>query len=164
MAFIGAIRSLVARSDILEGTDDSRRDALLSKDPSVDQRKLHISLIHSERTPDFPFLNELLDILQKFGGDSSPHFHFSFAFCYTGRSEEAKARLQKLHASHPLWKLHFARVSQSLLKSAIGEFASPSETPIYGCGPGKFQKSVRENLLKSIGHPRDKIHLEYFDL
>ena len=144
VAFVSAIRSVVSHI---------RHDSL--------QSKVVLSLIHSERIVPFPFMNELLDISNEFGADQHDKFRFDFSFCFTGHE---RVNVSKLEADYPLLKVYQERVGQPILESALHQFSAPAETAIYICGPGVFQRTVRETFLKKMGHSRKLMHLEFFDL
>ena len=169
VAFISAIRSVVARNAVLEDTSSDpetvkKREAILSRDPDVLHRQLHLSLVHSERNVmDFVFLTELTDILRQFGSGDHPRFHFSLTLLHTGKSVSSK-ELQDLQTRNPLLKLYQRRVDRSILESSLQEFANPTNTPVYACGPGIFQRSIRDTILKQMGHSHKLLSLEFFDL
>lgn len=123
-------------------------------------KKVHLSLVHTERTLELPVINELIEMSEKYHRDHA-YFRFDLAFCFTGKSLDA-TRIDSLRSRCP--SLYLERINVKIMSAALKEFSIPIETPMFACGPRVFQKLVRETFLKDLGHPRKLINLEFFDL
>lgn len=143
VAFISAIRSVVKMAEA----------NMLTK-------KVHLSLVHSERTLELPVIDELVEISNAYDKNND-YFQFDITLCCTGKSLDA-AKTESLRSRCP--KFFLERAGSSIFLSALNEFSVPKEVPLYACGPKVFQKMVRETFLKDFGHPRKLVNLEFFDL
>jgi ferredoxin-NADP reductase len=124
--------------------------------------KVKFALIHSEKTcSNLPYLEEILGLSEAFGPGQHDWFWFDFTLCCTAeKSEVFDDLVSKRTGSHFVEK----RADEALLQCTIQKFPHPVETHVYACGPGVFQKAIREIFLKKLGHSRSLIHLEFFDL
>mmetsp|Transcript_36323 Transcript_36323/g.108967 ORF Transcript_36323/g.108967 Transcript_36323/m.108967 type:complete len:730 (-) Transcript_36323:194-2383(-) len=142
IAFIGVIRN----------ASELSRQGLL-------EHKLSLTLIHSDRTPFFPFRDELLSLAAEFA--QTRMFQFRIVLSITRGKADDVANLRKLH---PLVPLHSERLHANMIQSELNEFGGAIGPHCYMCGPGVFQKAMRANLINVCGHPKKFIHQEFFDL
>ena len=86
------------------------------------KKKIHLALIHSERTPDFPFFEEIISVAKEFSG--SPIFQFDFVYCCTGADAD---KVEK----NIFFTLHNRRMCLEILQETHTKFDSQS-VPLYG--------------------------------
>ena len=139
-------------------------------------RKTHLTLIHSVRSLNVPYLEELVAIATASGGPSL--LNFQLCIRVTGKLDvDVAERLLSSNNNPKYVEIRQGHVNKDLLQKYLDNFdgADPSNTPsttsserngvpVYACGPRNFQKMVRETFLKDFSHPRNLIHLEFFDL
>jgi len=143
-AFIGVLRSVAAQ----------RRAGLL-------ENKTVLSLIHCERWLPFTFVDELFALSREFSEDKDELFNFDFTLCLTRASEQ---EAQQLLDNNPSAAIRTSRVDERVLLSSLGKFRDSSNTDVFLCGPGGFQRAVRDHLSQRIGHSKKFIHQTFFDL
>jgi ferredoxin-NADP reductase len=126
------------------------------------QERVEFALIHSEKTSsNLPFLEEILGLSEEFGPGQHDLLWFDFTLCCTSeKSEVFDDLVSKRTCSHFVEK----RADEALLQWTIQKFPHPVDTHVYVCGPGAFQKAIREIFLKRLGHSSSLIHMEFFDL
>ena len=126
--------------------------------------KVSFTLLHSDKSLDFPFKDELLALTEEFGKDKGKHFDFGLALCITrGKAEE----IAKYAEQYPNVSWNTERPNRDVLKSTLGELTARSEAQspdTYVCGPGSFQKAIRETLIDGLGMSKKAVHQEFFDL
>ena len=145
-------------------------------------RKAHLTLIHSVRSLNLPYIEELVTIATGGGGEgdgnASSLLNFQLCICVSGKLDVdiAQRLLSSNNNKSPKnVEIRQGHVDKVLLQNYLNKFddddsSSPpspperSSVPVYACGPRNFQKMVRETFLKDFSHPRNLIHLEFFDL
>ena len=149
VAFIGVIRAA----------------AELSRADKLDGKKLSLSLLHCEQTPDFPFRDLLLELADEFSTEKGKSFDFTLGLCITRDTEGEVAKLAGKYP-HVTWKAQ--RPDRDILRMTLDDLSArgPPGAPspeVYICGPGPFQKAMRETCIDGLGLNKKTVHQEFFD-
>lgn len=127
--------------------------------------KISLTLLHCERSLDFPFKDVLIGLADKFRRGNDDAFEFSLTLCIT-RAKQEDVEEASTMAPHVSWKTE--RPGRDIVDSCWSDVLTLQggkvAPEVYVCGPGPFQRALRKTLIDGMGLTKRQVHQEFFDL